>query len=220
MGPGHDPRVAYTYADQSGTASPGARDLNTCQVRTETGYDFNNGVFIGESLDLGLDHPDNVDHPASWHRDHNFVASWTWLVPRTLWRNNAGLMVSGIYRWMSGRPFEMLAESRMDNNNRELAPPGSYSAEPDSDIGATDVEFDGKENGAEGPDFTKLDLSARYRIAIGASYDLTVMVDAFNLTNAVNFISFGNGRVARASFLIPGSAFLPRQIQFGFRFAF
>jgi outer membrane receptor protein involved in Fe transport len=211
-------RVSYTWSNQSGNADAG-REFPRFQTRTESGFNFDTDEWIGAPLDVNLNHPQNVDRPSPWHRDHNIVGSWSWLIPGTSWNASQGLYFAGIWRYMQGNRFEIQSRSRLDNNNRVLMPEGTYSADPDSDIGLT-VDFGGRENTAELPDFMRLDFSFRYAIPIAERYEITVLGDIFNVTNRVNFSNAGSTYVEDSNFLIPNSAFPAREFQFGVRFTF
>ena len=99
-------RISYTLAKQSGNADAGF-GTSRFQYRTETGYNFDTGQWLGEDPDPNIDDPQNVGRPSVWHRDHNFVTSWSWLLPRTSWRASSGLQFSGVFRYMKGSRFTM-----------------------------------------------------------------------------------------------------------------
>ena len=211
--------VSYTLASQSGNVNPGGIPSARFQSWTETGYNFDTGQILGVLPQPNMDHPQNVDRPSAWFRRHNFVASWSWLVPGTSWRDSSGLFVTGIFRYLSGTRDTLELNDREDNNWRVIAPAGSYNANNTSDI-AQSVDFDGKVNGLEEPDFTKLDISFRYALPFGDRYELTVLGDIFNATNNVNFNQMGSDIITSGAFLIPSAAFPPREFQLGVRFTF
>ena len=107
----------------------------------------------------------------------------------------------------------------MDNNQRGVAGPGTYSANIDSDLGLT-ADFDGALNTAEMPDFLRLDLTFRYGIPIATRYQLTFLFDVFNISNRVNFSNIGSTYTTDGTFLIPSQTYQPTELQFGFRFTF
>ena len=216
-------RVSYTYAESEGDNEGG--DANTAgaffQRRTETGYDFDRGVIIGAPLDLGLDDPRTQDVPVNWHRDHNFVVSGSWLVPKTSWRENRGLVVAWIYRYMTGDRvtfFDPVA--RLDNGNRAPAAPGSFDAATPSDIAENGVRFDGRLRGAENPEFSRLDLSLRYEIPLFDSMAVSLLADVFNATDETNFANLGSNLAGTGTFLTPTAAHNPRELQLGVRLEF
>ena len=221
---------AYTWADQEGNAEPIDGDGSRFQFRTETGYNFDaiggssNGVpfgtIIGAFPRLGSESPLAQGTSASWHRDHIVATSFTWEVPGTSYEDNGGLMVSGVWEWRSGGRSGVQAESFLDNGSRALAPAGTYDCNIASDICQGPKEFNGFENGLETGRFTRFDLSFRYVIPV-QRFNITVLADMFNLTNAVNFEgSIGSNRFAQNAFLIPNSAQPPREFQFGARLDF
>lgn len=216
-------RVSYTYAESEGNNEGG--DANTAgayfQRRTESGYDFDRGVILGAPLDLGLDDPRTGGVPVNWHRDHNFVVSGSWLVPKSSWRENRGLVVAWIYRYMTGDRvtfFDPVA--RLDNGNRAPAAPGTYDAGAPSDIAEDDVRFDGRLRGAENPDFSRLDLSLRYEIPVFDSIAVSLLADVFNATDETNYANLGSNLVGTGTFLIPSAAHNPREVQLGVRVEF
>lgn len=218
-------RVSYTLARQEGNANAGfsGGQFAYFQEFSLSGFDFDTGQVIGEPLNLNLDNPANVDRPSPWHRTHNFVTSWSWIVPGTSWKENEGLMISGVYRWMSGDRDTYFLFSRLDNGNREIAPAGTFDANNPIDISQGPIEFDGRINGAEAPDFQRLDLSFRYRIPFDVGtrpYDVTVLADVFNISNEVNFRNIGSSFVQSGAFLNPTRAFVPREFQIGIRFTY
>ena len=219
-------RISYTYGHQSGNAQPAAVDGLRFQTRTETGYNFDTGEIIGAPLNLGLDNPASRGFPASWNRSHNFVASWNYLVPGTSWKQSEGLYFSGVFRYMSGDRFTPLLFSRLDNNNRAPAPAGTYGPNRTSDIALDPITASGKLNSTRRPDFSRLDVSFRYRIPMGKlagnrgggpDFDLTVLLDIFNVTDRTNFSNTGSSFVQSSAFLIPTAARSPREIQLGVR---
>ncbi|HXV65488.1 MAG TPA: hypothetical protein VEK15_32630, partial [Vicinamibacteria bacterium] len=216
-------RVSYTYASQSGNMRAGSPDTTESvrfQTRTETGYNFDTGAWIGEPPNLNLDDPRNVDRPSPWHRDHNFVGSWSWVVPRTSFGGPTdGLYFTGTFRYMSGNRYTLEEVARGDNNQRLVAPAGTYTANIDSDIALT-TEFDGKQNGATRPDFARVDLSFRYAIPVHQDWSLTFLADIFNVTDRVNWSNAGSTLVTTSAFLIPTAVYQPREYQFGVRFEF
>lgn len=90
-------RVSFTLADSEGNHEGGGAGTATAifQRRTETGYDFGTGSIIGAPLDLGLDDPRTLNVPVQYHRDQNLVISGTDRLPKTSWRENGGLAISG-----------------------------------------------------------------------------------------------------------------------------
>jgi outer membrane receptor protein involved in Fe transport len=215
-------RISYTWARSEGNNEGGeaGTPLAYFQRRTETGYDFDRGVVVGQPLDLNLGDPRLSDVPVNWHRDHNLVVSGTYVVPGTSWRDNGGLVVSGIYRYLSGDRETLFVNGFLDNGNRAPAPAGTYDPTNPSDIGSGGTRFDGKLDGAENPDFSRLDLSLRYRLPVGGRVVATVLADVFNVFDETNFETVGGNIVGTGAFLVPNTAFNPREIQLGVRVEF
>ena len=211
--------ASYTAASQQGNVNAGGVPTARFQAPTRTGYNFDTEEIIGEALQLNVDDPANTDRPSPWFRTHNFVTSWSWLVPGTSRSNSAGLYLTGIFRYLSGSRDTLETNDREDNNQRMVAPAGSYSANRDADI-ARSTDFDGKINGLEEPDFAKLDISFRYALPFGDRFEATLLADFFNVTNRTNFNQMGSDIITSGSFLIPSAAHPPREIQLGARFTF
>ncbi len=217
-------RVAYTYGDSSGNYgnAGGGTASAYFQSRTETGFDFDRGVILGQPLDLNLSDARNDGQPVNWFRRHNLVLSGTYRVPKTELHGQGGLTVSGIYRYLSGDRVTLLTNDRLDNGNRAPAAAGTYDAATPSDIGLTDVHFDGRLFGAENPSFNRLDLSLRYELPLVKGLAVTVLGDVYNLTGEANFSSLGGTIVGTGAFLTPNGTFDPgaRQYQVGIRTSF
>ena len=218
-------RIAYTYADSKGNygnALPlGGPNTAYFQTRSESGYNFDTGEIIGEPLRLNLDDPRNAGQPVGWHRRHNFLITGVWAVPGTSWRENGGLSLSWMVRYMSGDRLTIFTTEFLDNGNRAPAAPGSYDATIASDIGQNDVAFSGTMFGAENPAFSRVDASLRY--AIPLSYrdaQLTLIGDVFNATGRTNFVNAGGTIAGSAGFLTPTATFSPREFQVGARLSF
>ncbi len=209
-------RISYTYASQNGNASAGVGGTRF-QSRTETGYNFDNGSFIGQPVNLNLNDARNIDQPSSWHRNNNLVLNWSWYVPGTSWGSRSdGLLFSGIFRYMDGARYTLQEFTRLDNNNRAIASAGTHGANANSDIAGDAIDFNGRTNGAELPNFSRLDLTLRYKVPI-STWSATVIFDVFNATNRTNFTNAGSSFVTSGSFLIPSQANQPREFQLGVR---
>src|SRR6185436_13295765 len=138
-------RLSYTWSRSEGNYGNAGAGTATAyfQSRTESGYNFDTGEWIGEPLDLNLDDPRNDGQPVNWLRRHNLVLSGSYQVPHSGWRNARGLTVSGIFSYLSGDRTTIVSNNRLDNGNRAPAPAGTYDASPPSDIGLDGVRFDG-----------------------------------------------------------------------------
>ena len=78
-------RLSYTWSRSSGNyGNAGAGTASAYfQSRTESGYNFDTGQWIGEPLDLNLDDPRNDGQPVNWLRRHTLVLSGSYRVPYT-----------------------------------------------------------------------------------------------------------------------------------------
>jgi outer membrane receptor protein involved in Fe transport len=217
-------RLSYTWSRSSGNyGNAGAGTASAYfQTRTQSGYNFDTGQWIGEPLDLNLDDPRNDGQPVNWLREHNLVLSGSYRVPHTGFRNARGLTISGIFSYLSGDRTTIVTNTRLDNGNRAPAPAGTYSASPPSDIGLGGVDFDGTFFGAEQPDFKRLDLALRYDLPLFKGVSAALTGEIYNATSEENFLSVGNNIFGTAGFLSPTSTYNPggRQYQVGVRLDF
>ncbi len=229
-------RVSYTLADSNGNIRNGAFASEPYfQGFSATGFNFDTGEIIGVALTdeiLGLNNPQMVDRPVDWARTHNFVVSGSWIIPRTSYRENGGIVLSGIFRTLTGERITFVDNSdaaELPNGNNGIAPSGSYSAndpsrgegDPGGNISLSSVDFTGKINGAEEPVAVTVDFSLRYRIPVGSrGWYATLSFDAFNLLDRVNFSNVGSRTISSGSFLIPTRAFPMRQLQAGVKFTY
>lgn len=218
-------RISYTYADSEGNygnAGPlGLPNTAYFQTRSESGYNFDTGEIIGEPLRLNLVDSRNEGQPVGWQRRHNFVVAGVWRVPRSSWRAGSGLSLSWLYRHMSGDRFTVFTTELLDNGNRAPAAAATYDAGTSSDVAQNNVHFNGTFFGAENPDFSRLDLSARYSIPLPLREgQLTLIAEVFNVANRTNFTSAGSGNTSAAGFLTPTATFSPREFQLGTRLSF
>jgi outer membrane receptor protein involved in Fe transport len=217
-------RLSYTYSKSSGNyGNAGAGTASAYfQTRTESGYNFDTGQWIGDPLDLNLDDPRNDGQPVNWLRRHNLVLSGSYRVPHTGWRQARGLTLSGIFSYLSGDRTTIVTNNRLDNGNRAPAPAGTYDASPPSDIGLDGVRFDGTFFGAEQPDFKRLDLALRYDLPLVGGTSVALTGEIYNATSEENFLSVGNNIFGTAGFLTPTSTYNPggRQYQLGVRLGF
>jgi hypothetical protein len=110
--------------------------------------------------------------------------------------------------------------ARLAERGAAPAPAGTYDPTLPSDIGRGGTRFDGKLNGAENPDFSRLDLSLRYGLPFGDRVVATALLDVFNVFDETNYANLGADRVGTGGFLIPSSAFNPRELQLGVRVEF
>ena len=97
------------------------------------------------------------------------------------------MTLSTTIRYMTGAPFTIFDSSIDADRNGELddpLPAGTYSGTAVNAM--QDVEFDGKRNGAGGPDIFQVDVRAGWRRVRGRGL-LEVFLDIFNITNRTNF---------------------------------
>ncbi|HEV8579611.1 MAG TPA: TonB-dependent receptor [Thermoanaerobaculia bacterium] len=217
-------RLSYTYSKSSGNYGNAGAGTATAyfQTRTESGYNFDTGQWIGDPLDLNLDDPRNDGQPVNWLRKNTLVLSGSYQVPHTGFHSARGLLVSGIFTYLSGDRTTILTNNRLDNGNRDLAPSGTYNASPPSDIGLTGVSFDGRFFGVEQPDVKRLDLALRYELPLVSGISVGLTGEIYNATSEENFLSVGNNIFGTAGFLTPAATYNPggRQFQLGVRVGF
>jgi hypothetical protein len=196
-------RVSYSLSKSRGTAENQA-DRNTYQFLTDPTMDLWEG-------------PSQVD------RRHVLSIGSRTEIPKT-----KGVTLSTTIRYMTGSPFTIYNSGVDVNRNGELedpVPAGTYSGTAVDAL--QDVEFDGKRNGARGPDIFQADVRAGWRHRMGGSRVLEVFLDIFNITNRANFdnpVLANRDLRTPTNFLVltnlyGGSGF-PRQAQFGMRFEF
>jgi hypothetical protein len=120
--------------------------------------------------------------PLDNDRRQNVVLSGRIEVPRT-----GGLIISGIYRWMSGVPFTIINSAvDADQNGRlfDELPAGKYCGVGPN---AFCADYKGGRNGARGPNWQKTDLRATYRLRPGTGRTVDLTFELFNVFNNWNF---------------------------------
>ena len=156
-------RVSYAVGYARGDSEPNQQFTNTYQVLDQVNLNLNEG-------------------PLNNDRKQNFVLSGRFEVPRT-----GGLVVSGIYRYMSGLPFTLINSNvDVDRNGRlfdEIAP-GNYCG---TGPNAYCVDYKGGRNGARGPSFQKTDLRSSYRLRPTKQTTVDLTFELFNIFNNWNF---------------------------------
>ncbi len=225
-------RASYTYTRQFGNARNDTRGSTMNYVLPSlTGWNFDktgpnaSGMFgspIGAEVILDLDHWANGNRPTTNNRDHIFNLSGTWVIPGTSWKDNGGIIMSGIFRYWSGLSYTIYdASARHPHSNTRLpAQAGTYNPNNPNDISLENMEFAGTIAGATRPGLKVLDMSFRYDVPVGDSYVAQVLVDVFNLGNTTNFNNAGSTRTSQSGFLIPTSAAPNRGFQLGIRFTY
>ena len=229
-------RVSYTLGNSNGNIRNGAFASEPYfQGYSATGFNFDTGEITGVALTneiLGLNNPQMVDRPVQWARKHNFVVSGSWIVPRTSYRDNGGVVLSGIFRTITGEHYTLVDSSsaaELPNGNDGIAPAGSYSANdpsngegsPGGNISLSNMDYTGKINGGTATTAVTVDFSLRYRLPFGSrGWYATLSFDAFNLLDRVNFSNVGSRTLSSGGFLIPTGAFPMRQMQLGVKFTY
>jgi outer membrane receptor protein involved in Fe transport len=196
-------RVSYTLAKGRGNFSGTGIGSSDFQVLDDLRLDLN-------------------ERPTSEDRRHNLVLSGSAMVPKT-----GGLTVSGIARFLSGLPMNLVnGDIDADRNGTIVEPIASGTYRGNAAEDTYEVDFDGSLFGARGPGYVKLDVRLGYRFRLGNGRTLEVFGDIFNATNRANFATpSGNIAVSNtANFLnltdtLQGNS-NPQLLQLGARFAF
>jgi hypothetical protein len=196
-------RVSYSVSKSRGTAENQA-DRNTYQALTDPNLE----LWSGPSL---------VD------RTHVLSIGGRAEIPKT-----GGATVSTTIRYMSGQPFTLYNSAVDVNRNGELddpVPAGTYSGTGVDSL--QNLEFDGKRNGARGPDYFQADVRVGWRRRVHGTKTIEGFFDIFNITNRTNFenpVNANRDMRTPATFLVLtnlyGGGGFPRQAQVGVRFAF
>ena len=130
---------------------------------------------------------------------------------------------------MSGAPFTIINTGVDVNRNGSLddpVPAGTYSGTAALNA-MQNVAFDGKRNGARGPDYFQTDVRAGWRIPSRKGQAAEIFLDIYNITNRANFtnpIASNTDLRFPANFLVLtnlyGGGGFPRQAYFGVRYVF
>ncbi len=185
-------------------------------IGSARGHSDGNPDFTNNFQVLGERNLDLLWGPMERDRRHLATVSGRIEVPRT-----GGMTVSGIYRFMSGRPFSMFNSNvDADRNGRlfDPLPAGTYSGAGPNGI---TVKNAGGRNGVHGPSFAELDLRVGYRLR-AAARTIDMFAEIFNVTNEPNFNN-PTGDQRSGNFLIVNSLVgggIPRQLQLGVRMGF
>jgi hypothetical protein len=204
------------------------RYANNWSARMSYALGYSRGISGGQgstpSDQIGADlNLDVMKGPAGEDRRHNFMMSGRMEIPKT-----KGLTISGTFRALSGTPFTIQDDTLDANQNGllfEPLPAGTYNPFPEAGEHVyRDVENKGGRNGARGPGFMQIDLRVGYRSRLGTARTLDIFMDAFNLTDHVNFTNPSGNARTRAEFLrladLFGASGFPRQFQLGARLGF
>jgi outer membrane receptor protein involved in Fe transport len=192
-------RVSYTLADSRGNTSGAGVATSGFQVLDDMHLELNEG-------------------PTNFDQRHNFVVSGTALIPKT-----GGLNFSWVARALSGTPFSLTNNNIDADRNGTFAEPLAAADYTGTGADAYTVNgYKSERNGAYGPGFFQADLRAGYRFALGGGRRLNAFVDAFNVTNRVNYAN-PSGNQANPTFLVKtaySTSYTPRKLQLGVRFEF
>ena len=139
---------------------------------------------------------------------------------------------SGIVRWLSGSPFTVQAGVDLDGDGQKQS---DRPANLPITVGMGDVNaqlavinaFRASRNlpavnGAllDLDQYLSLDLRLTKQIGLGSTRRVDLFIEAYNVTNHVNFNPNVTANMVSTAFLSRTSASDPRQIQWGFRFGF
>jgi Carboxypeptidase regulatory-like domain/TonB dependent receptor-like, beta-barrel/TonB-dependent Receptor Plug Domain len=192
-------RVGYTLGYARGNNSGAPNPTNNFQLLGERNLDRNEG-------------------PLDTDRRHNFTVNSRLEVPHT-----RGLTVSGLFRYMSGRPFT-IQDTTLDLDQNGILfdplPAGTYSG---VGLNSISVENNGGRNGAYGPNYAQLDIRVGYRVRVGASRTVDIFAEGFNVTNRSNFTNPSGDKRVATTFLVNNGLVaggFPRQLQLGVRLGF
>ena len=186
----------------------------SCSIGSARGHsdgnpDFtNNYQVLAERTDLNWG-------PMERDRRHLATVSGRIEVPRT-----GGMTVSGIYRFMSGRPLSLFNSNvDADRNGRlfDPLPAGRYCGQ-----GLNGICVDNKDgrNGAYGPNFAELDLRRLpvrgSRQTARSTYSPKSSTSPTSRTTTTRPATSGRASFLRVNSLVGGG--IPRQLQIGMRF--
>ena len=196
-------RTSYTLS--KGTGNVSGNGVPTANFQTQSGLNLEEG-----------------EGPTAFDRRHNFVFSGLYRIPRT-----RGLIVSAIFRALSGTPFTII-NSTIDANqngiNFDPLAAGDYTNTRTFANGETltfNVNNKGGFNGARLPGFMQVDLRLAYKFKFTERVNAGFTFEVFNLTNRTNYDELTvSGDRSQSTFLIPSVAKPPRTLQLGFRVAF
>jgi len=192
-------RVSYAIGHARGNAEANQTYINQLQVGADPQLDRSFG-------------------PLDNDRKQNFVISGRYEIPRT-----GGLHVSGVYRWMTGRPIT-IEDTTFDLDRNGIlfdpVPAGEYCG---TGVNAICVDNRGGRNGARGPSFHQADMRFGYRFRRGGNQTYDVNFELYNLANTANFDN-PTGDRRSTDFLrltaLRGGNGQPRAAQFSVRMGF
>jgi hypothetical protein len=172
--------------------------------------------------------------PASFDRRHAFVGTFTYRVPFLLDRDDlleaiaGGWEVSGKVRVQSGQYYTATGNSSIGNRRANYT--GAEIRLDDRNelrwfntdaftVPAEDARGTATVGQILGPSFYQWDLSFRKSFRFGGRYEVTPLMDIFNLFNRLN-LGAPNTDVSNLAYGTINSAQPPRQFQLGVRFDF
>jgi hypothetical protein len=150
-------------------------------------------------------------------RRHQVVANAAWRLP---W----DIQVSGLLSARTGRPFSVTAGKDLNgdsnsNDRPDLANPSGKATDPATYSVPVGRVGNLPRNWGTGPGFVQFDMHLSKIVRLG-SRRFEAFLDAFNLTNRVNF-GLPVGNLSSSSFGTPNSTSGDaRQFEIGFRFDF
>jgi hypothetical protein len=207
-------------------------------LQTSLNRRFDNGIMFGvfyvwskaltinnDDFTAGLPHATDeeirrVDYSyATYDRPHNFVVNFIYQTPKfasgVLGAIANDWMISGVYRWTSGRPYAVnfsipgITNTNLTGNDGNpgarvalTCDPGTgWSGDPYQQIANTSC-FAPPQPGSDGaesarffvrnPPINNLDLSVSKRFEVGNRVGLEVRLDAFNALNHTQFTGVNN----------------------------
>jgi len=184
----------------------------------DTTFDFNSDFGPQDNLNLAGERS-----LSEFDQRHKVVAAAILETPNGWTRALSGFILTPIFRFNSGHPFNLLAGTDVN---------GDRHSTNDRPLGAA-------RNTGQGPDFIDLDMRIAKKFRLGEKTSLQLMAEGFNLANRLNFASVNN--VVGGNFgQLPGfttfnvhgsniganaplgftSALSPRTLQLGLRVAF
>lgn len=143
-------------------------------------------------------------------------------MPRT-----RGLIISTIFRALSGTPFTILnstIDAYQNGINVDPLTAGTFTNSRTFANGETltlNLDNKGGINGTRLPGFFAVDLRLAYKFNFTERINAGFTFEVFNIANRTNYDELSvSGDVSQSTFLIPSVAKPPRTFQLGFRFAF
>ena len=192
-------RVAYATGYARGNSEADQTNVDNFQQGADPRLDLNFG-------------PLNAD------RQQNFVLNGRVEIPRT-----GGLTLSGVFRYMTGTPMNLI-NSAVDADRNGLLfdplPAGSYCG---IGVNAFCTDSQGGRNGGRGPSFKQTDMKFAYRLRPRKDNTIDLNMELYNIFNVANF-SNPTADQRLSDFLVlsalSGGNGQPRAAQFSVRLGF